>query len=313
MKKSATLVATVGIASIALATFLLLPQSSKGSPLKGRPLLNHMSEMFEFPILRDNYLVVERPLNAMLQPNRVAAGEKRHRWSDEVVVFDLITREGKEQLSSIRLTELPKSPAGRRPTSRIKTKSEAQQVGEKFASRISLSPHFNTIGRNWKVAHVSWREVPRAKLPTEVESGITLYIRLEDYAERLIATGVGPQFAIALDGETGKPYSVRYTDVEFVNSEVTLSEGECRQIAQQFCDANQADIGSESATLLAGQAAWVLPKGFYKNVEGGQFKAVKGFLFRSSDGRFEVTVDGRSGDITKDSASIYLKAARSEP
>jgi hypothetical protein len=155
--------------------------------------------------------------------------------------------------------------------------------------------------------------VPRAKLPTEVESGITLYIRLEDYAERLVATGVGPQFAIALDGETGKPYSLRYTDVMFVEGEASLTEAECRQLAQQYCDANQADIGSESGTLLAGQAAWVLPKGFYKNVEGGQFKAVKGFLFRSADGRFEVTVDGRTGDITKDSASVYLRASRSKP
>lgn len=305
----AVLLATVFATGL---VFLFSPSTRANRP-QGRQFVDEVSRTFDLPMLADNFTVIESPLNAALRPRRVARGERRHVWADQALIIDVLTEGNSTRFEFARLSRRPKAPEGRQANSRIKSEVDAQTIGEHYARRVTSSQIFGGGSREWQVAHVYWDDSARPKLPNEVANGISMYLWVPTFEGLPVATGAGPRILLQLDGESGRPMSVLFSEAHFDGNEPTLTEAECRQRAQSYFDANVEFLPDGRISILEGELAWVAEEGFLSKSEGGAIRAVKGYHFRTSDPNIDVTIDGTSGRVTKDSALIYLKETARKP
>lgn len=241
---------------------------------------------------------------------RAPQGTRGFRFIDSDQSYSILMRYAMDYPVVTSFTSRSGGPLrlGQRSNSRIKTKQDLKQLGDKFAQRLTESS-FGEGGRTWVVQSINWRDLDDYELPAgrTNEEGLGIILGLNEFEGIRVQEFGSPVFHVTVDGHSGKVVATRFDDRHFLKGETKLSESECRESAKKHLAeyANEydgAEVSQEPGVLCWGPA-------FRQRMVANDFRSqsLRGYKFKTTNPELVIFVDEESGSITYDSLRILYK------
>jgi len=261
-------------------------------------------EVFDLPKLTGSGRIYESAL--ALAPQ----GTRGFRFKDSDQSYSILLRNAMDYPEVVAFSSTGGGPMrlGQRSNSRIKTKQDLEQLGDKFAQRLTESS-LGEGGRTWVVQRINWRDLDDYELPRgrTHEDGLGIILGLNEFEGVRVQKFGSPVFNLTVDGHTGKVVATRLDDRLFLVGETKIPESECRQsaknhLAEYANEYDGAEVSQEPGVLSWGPA-------FRQKVVADDFRSqsLRGYKFKTTNPELVIFVDEESGSVTYDSLRIIYK------